>query len=436
MTVLEDLARRGRRAARAADTETRALAALHVLDTVGCVVAGSGHPLAAQLGGLVRDMGDAGAMRTPALSGTHPLRTVVWAESVLAHVDEYDALHPGAAVAPGAVVVPAAQAVAEREGRPGRAVVDAVISGYEVVVEAGLRFGGPRLYERSWWPSATFGALGAAAAVASLLGLDEDDTVAALGIAAAGLGGLLSGDQLGAGHYLLLGHAAADGTEAAHLARAGARASRTLLDGPATAALGTPPEAPTATGPHLRDCTFKRYPCARPLHAALDALAELAAQGAPLDRTRRVRIGLPGPLLRFVTADRDPEGPTEAAASATFAVAAWLGGAATDVGFFRGPLPPDAPEVLVRHDPALDAHLPGRWGASVTVEFTDGGDPVTYEALDTHRTPSVADLTDTVVAKFRRQTSTYATRADTDRWVERCLSLDTTPPPASCRSCG
>ncbi|AEM82925.1 hypothetical protein [Streptomyces violaceusniger] len=61
------------------------------------------------------------------------------------------------------------------------------------------------------------------------------------------------------------------------------------------------------------------------------------------------REGLPG------NADRAPAGPTEAAAGAAFAVAAWLHGAAGDVVFFRGALPEDTPEVVLGHAPALDS---------------------------------------------------------------------------------
>ncbi|MDX6741081.1 MmgE/PrpD family protein [Actinocorallia sp. A-T 12471] len=416
MGVLGELAARGGRAARTADAEARRLAGLHVLDTLGCVAAGASHPLARDLAALA-ELGGEGDVAVLGLGGRRSLRTAVLVEAALAHVDEFDAVHPGGAVVPAAVAVPAALAVAAREGRAGRDVVDAVLAGYEVVAEAGLRFGGTALYGRGWWPTALFGALGSAAATASLLGLGPARTEAALALAAAGLGGLLSGDVLGAGHYLLVGRAAADGVEAAYLARAGADASPTLLDGPATAALGDPagPGSPAGV-PHLTRCPIKRYPCARPLHAALDALADLGAAGTPLKEVQRIEIGLPGPLLRFVTADRDPAGPTEAAASAAFAAAALLAGRAGDVAFFRGPLPADAPEVVLAADPSLDSLLPERWAARVTVRLPGGETARAF--ADGAAEPSAAD----VVAKFRRQTGADG-RADD--WISRCLMLDT-----------
>ncbi|MFC5754228.1 MmgE/PrpD family protein [Actinomadura rugatobispora] len=424
MTVLADLAGRSTRAPLEAGAPIRSLAALHVLDTAGCVIAGASHPLAAGLAALAGVNGG-GGLPVTGLAGRHPLRTAVLVESVLAHVDEYDALHPAAAVVPSAVTVPAALAVADHEDLPGRAVVDAVIAGYEAVVEAGARFGGPRLYERAWWPTALFGALGAAAATASLLSLDRDRTTAALGIASAGLGGLLGSDVLGTGHYLLTGRAAADGVEAAYLARAGADASGTLLDGPAAAALGadlarTRPGG--ADGPHLAGCSFKSYPCARPLHAALDALAALMEQGVPVAAARRIDIGLPGPLLRFVTADRNPPGPTEAAASAAFAVAALLAGAAGDVAFYRGTLPPGTPEITLIPAPDLERHLPERWSARVIVR-PPGGGPPREEMREAAAAPDEEDLR----AKFQRQLGPARDERAADAWIARCLALDEVP---------
>ncbi|MEV7865621.1 MmgE/PrpD family protein [Streptomyces sp. NPDC088124] len=424
MSVIEELAEQGVHRPTMADGDTRLLTALHVLDTMGCVVVGASHPLADQLSALMSSTGAGGGLRSPVLTGTHCLRTTVLVESVLAHADEYDALHPASAVVPSAVVIPAALAVADHEGRPGSAVVDAVLIGYEVAVEAGLRFGGPRLYERSWWPTAVFGALGAAAATAHLLGLDRAATVASLSLAAAGLGGLLSQDELGAGHYLLAGHAAANGVEAAYLARAGARASRTLLDGPAAAALGTAPatRAPRAR-PHLDACVFKAYPCALPLHAALRALDALAERQVPVGSAHRVEVLLPDALSRFVTADRAPSGPTEAAASAAYAVGAWLRGAAGDVAFFRGELPPDTPDVVLGPAPDLDAGLPDHWGARVVVHLPDG-QRVVGEDAGAARGTALPALTEMVTAKFRRRTETAGDGLRPERWIAQCLALD------------
>ncbi|WP_141585584.1 MmgE/PrpD family protein [Actinomadura sp. WMMA1423] len=398
MSTLGDLAARAARAPRAAARDVRRLAALHVLDTMGCVVSGSAHPIAGTLAGHFGD--------------SPRDRVLRW--SAQAHLDEFDALHAGAAVVPAAVVVPAALLVAEREGRPGAAVVDAVLAGYEAVVEAGLRFGGAALYASGWWPTALFGPLGAAAATAVLLDLDEERTASALAVAAAGLGGLLSSGTFGEAHYLLPGRAAADGVEAAYLARAGATGSPGLLDRPAASALARPPAPPSpAAGVHLEHCGFKPYPCARPLHAVIDALLELGVRDAA-----RVEVALPSGLMSFVNADREVPGPAEASAGAVFAVAAALSGAPEDVSTFRrARLTDDVPPVTLVPDPALDSFLPDHWAARVTVEMPSG--TASRRVVDALGSPDRPLPKEAVLRKFDTLTAGALTG-----WRDRCLRLD------------
>jgi 2-methylcitrate dehydratase PrpD len=337
MSVLRALAARAR-----VDTDL-AVAARHVLDVVACIGSGATHPLAGKLRGVVPD----GVER----------------DAILAHVDEFDPLHGPSATAPGAVVVPAALHVGASVGASGANVLRAVVAGYEVLVEAGLRFGGPALYAAGWWPTALFGGLGAAAAAAVLLDLDEDSTVHALALAAAPMGGLLSADVLGDAHYLLTGAAAARGVQAAHAAAAGMTGSETLLDGPAARALGRSPGPASPIGPaHLVGTSLKTWPCARPLHTALAAFAALGVVPAP---DEVVRIDLPTAALAFVTADRHPPGPAEAAASAAVAVAGAMAGQARDPRWYRAPS--RTHPVVLGANPALDAEFPRRWGAEVTV---------------------------------------------------------------------
>ncbi|GAA3232918.1 hypothetical protein GCM10017691_28040 [Pseudonocardia petroleophila] len=364
MTLLADLAVRSRAAARDADRAVLDAAARHVLDTAGCTVSGSAHPLAARWVPLLTGAPD--GIRAIGARGPWPLETAVEIDATLAHVDEFDPLHGPAGVAPGAVVVPAALHVGRTLDAGGEQVLRAVVAGYEAVVEASLRYGGPALYAAGWWPTALFGALGSAAVTAHLLGLDEPRTTAALALAAAQLGGLLSADDLGDAHYLLCGRAAAHGVRSARAAAAGLTGSASLLDAPAAAALGRPPEPASPDGAaHLTGTAIKSWPCARPLHTVLAALEELAADGVVAGSGEAVRIALPRAALRFVTADRAPGGPAEAAASAAVAVAGALAGRAREPGWYRDPQ--GAADVVLGTDPGLDAVFPGRWGAVVTV---------------------------------------------------------------------
>ncbi|GLZ47731.1 hypothetical protein Acsp06_39160 [Actinomycetospora sp. NBRC 106375] len=369
MTVLGELAARSRAAARDAGRETRRLAARQVVDVLGCVASGAGHPVARTWLPLVPT--DPGGVVVPGLPAGYRLDDAVAVGATLAHLDELDPLHGRAAFAAGAVVVPTALALATARGASGELLARAVVAGHEAGIEASLRCGGPALYDRGLWPTAVFGPLAAAATAAVLLGLDDAATTAALALASTGLGGFLSADVLGHGHYLRSGSAARTGLAAALGARAGLSVSTTLLDGPVAALLGDAPAPPSPTGaPHLAEVATKTWPCARPLQAALAALSAL--EGTVLRDGDTVVVALPTAAGHFVTDDPAPTDPTAAAASAVVAVRGHAAGRAAEPGWYRevaaGAVA--APDITVRQEPAadLDATFPARWGAHVRVE--------------------------------------------------------------------
>jgi 2-methylcitrate dehydratase PrpD len=378
-TLVPALAERADEVVRSAGAQVRALTGTHVLDALGCLVVGAGHPSAGLLRRFADLAGESGPV--PVLGDAEPrsLRMAVTLESAYLHLDEFDAIHSAGAVVPPAVVLPAALAVAARTGSSGRDLTDAVLGGYDVVVEAGLRLGGPALYAERWWPTAALGALGAAWAAARLLGLDSEGRRRAVALAAHAAGGPIGSDALGEGHYLAGGRAASCGVEAAYQAAAGLRGDPGLLDAGLPGSAGRPLGPPTpGAGAHLAGCSFKRYPFARPLHAALAALERLAADGVPIADARRVEVHVPAPLCRFVTAVRAPRGPVEAAASACVAVAAHLAGRADDVTFVRTATAPVAPPVELVAAEDLAADLPARWSGRVVVHLAEGGTADAY----------------------------------------------------------
>src|SRR6185312_506337 len=121
-------------------------------------------------------------------------------------------------------------AAAEIAGRPGAALLDGYVVGFEIEGRLG-RAMNPRHYERGWHCTATIGTIGATAAVSRILGLDEDATANALAIAASEASGLKEnfGTMVKPLHA---GLAARNAVLAALLARAGMDASPLALDGP------------------------------------------------------------------------------------------------------------------------------------------------------------------------------------------------------------
>ena len=416
MTVIGELVARARHAAAlAGDPLAAGITARLLLDAVGCAVGGLGHPLSPALA----------AMLGPELGRTP--RSRVLAEATLLHADEFDAIHTASAVLPCATVVPAALEAARHRRVPGRLLLAGIMAGGEVALEAGLRFGGPALYRKGWWPTALFGPLGAAAATSVLAGQDDRTMEHALALAASRLGGLLSADQLGAGHYLLVGRAAADGRDAALAAGAGMSASTTLLDGPAAAALGGH-AAPATTGDELliTSSAFKAFPCARPLHAVVEAVRALRDGGTDVAGSGTLRIGLPSAVLRFVTNERNPAGPAEAAASAPYVIAATLDGCVDQPDAFRfvRPIGP-APRVDVYASAEMDRVFPEKWGA--VVEVVAGGSRARARVDEASGGAGRPWAADQVVAKFERLAGKRWPPSSRPGWVAAALELPTLP---------
>lgn len=399
------LVRRADEVVAQAGADVRQLVQWHLLDTLGCLMVGVGHPSAPGLRRYVDLLDESGSVSSFVTGRPVTLRHAVALDSTYIHLDELDAIHAGAAVVPPAVVVPAALAVAARTGASGRELAAALLGGYDVMVEAAARLGGPSLYAQRWWPTAAVGALGTAWATARLLGLDEAGRCRAVALAGHATGGPIGSDALGEGHYLAAGRAAASGLEAAYQAVAGLRGDPSLLDAGLPGAADPPGPATAGVEPHLRTCAFKRYPFARPLHAALAALEELSAR-TPLATADRIEVQVPAPLVRFVTAARAPAGPVEAAASAAVAVAAHLAGRSDDVQFVRQAAEATGPQVELIASEDLAADLPARWSSRVVAHLPGG-------TVETAFAPDAPALTDeaAVVEKYWRNVAAVPPQA-------------------------
>src|SRR6185369_7166407 len=139
-------------------------AKLHILDTLGCLLAGSrlepgrrAYALAVATGG-----GDATLIGSDACASTPD---AAQAMAVAAHCGELDDIHSGAGTCIGAMVVPALLARAQRGGS-GSAFVEAALAGYETTARVGLAIDATSLFAGGWWPSTICGAFGVAAAAA------------------------------------------------------------------------------------------------------------------------------------------------------------------------------------------------------------------------------------------------------------------------------
>jgi len=261
------------------------LARLHLLDSLGCLLAGvrlEPGRLAYDLAVAIRGSDD--VWSSAGLLGTDkrvPFLDAVLAMSVATHCGEMDDLHAGAGTCIGGMVVPALMALTERYGASGSRFLEALILGYETTARVGLAIDAPSLFARGWWPSTVCGALGVAAAGAKLLGWPADKTANALGIAALHAGGMITGGNEGAtARHLIFGRAAQAGVLALLGAERGFTGPKRAFEDPRGFCLtltSDPKWDYLMPSEHhfLPEVAFKPYPCARQLHAGVEALLRL-----------------------------------------------------------------------------------------------------------------------------------------------------------------
>lgn len=236
----------------------------NVLHDFGCAVAA--HTAGEEIWATLRDRAPAEA--TLLCDGsTVAAEYAAFANAALMHTRAQDDTHFAAKTHVGSAIVPAALALAERERRSGADLCVAVVAGCEVAAAVGERLAAATT-ARGFRATPVFGTLGAAAAAASILGLDEAQTTNAIAIAASFSAGLNQTWLDGTSEYRLqLGMAARNGITAATLAAGGLRGARHWYEGEAGFARAFAGLDDVAGGDwelgerwRLLDVTYKPYP--------------------------------------------------------------------------------------------------------------------------------------------------------------------------------
>ena len=203
------------------------VARLGFTDCMGVMLAGADEEAVRRLRTHVLDQG--GHPRSRMAGSTQRVTAVQAAlvNATAAHAMDYDDF--AFSNHPSAVLVPTILAVADAQGATGARMAAAYIAGYEVWADMMLRER-DLFYERGWHPTAVLGPIGAAAAAAVVMGLDETTARHALALSASDSGGVFEnfGTMAKPWHG---GRAAAAGVNAASLAACGLAASATALEG-------------------------------------------------------------------------------------------------------------------------------------------------------------------------------------------------------------
>jgi 2-methylcitrate dehydratase PrpD len=181
-------------------------------------------------------------------------------------------------------ILAAVLALAERGGFDGRALIGALVAGFEGGVRAGQS--APNHHDGGWHLTGTLGSIAAGAACAKLLGLDARQTTYAIGIAAAQSAGMQQhrGTMCKSFHA---GKAASNGLLAALLAQQGFDSSEETIEGKRGFAriyskVATPEVVLDEIGTRweITRNGHKPYACGVVLHPILDAMVALGRERA------------------------------------------------------------------------------------------------------------------------------------------------------------
>ncbi|UYV39246.1 MmgE/PrpD family protein [Rhodobacteraceae bacterium D3-12] len=262
-----------------ANVETRAVAGLSLVDWLAVGVAGQAEPVAQVVRALAREEG--GAAQAALIGGGRaPARMAALVNGTISHALDYDDTHFAHIGHPSVGVIPAALAVAEHVGASGAAFQEAALIGMEASIRFGIWLGRDH-YQVGFHQTATAGAVGACVAAGRLMALGRDEMQHALGLVATRASGLKA--QFGTmGKPFNAGMAAANGVEAATLARLGMAARLNALDGPqgfgATHHGINDLSALDGLGEEwlFDSISHKFHACCHGLHAVLEAAAEIS----------------------------------------------------------------------------------------------------------------------------------------------------------------
>jgi 2-methylcitrate dehydratase PrpD len=245
----------------------------------------------------------------------------------------------------------------------------------------------PRHYQRGWHCTSTLGTIGAAAAAARLLGLDESACGHTLAIAASEASGLKEnfGTMVKPLHA---GLAARNGILAAQLARCGMTASAAAIEGPQGFLAAMDGEHPSLTE-YAADLgsrweivdtgiTVKLYPSCAGTHPTLDALLDLRrSERFGAGDVESIDVGVDAIVPTILIYDRPATG-LEAKFSMPFCAAAAIVDGRVGIDTFDAAKLADPriaamqSRVTMQVDPSLDSSAPALTQARVTVRLKDG----------------------------------------------------------------
>lgn len=396
----------------------------HSLDTVGAILAGTQQRATQCVKAALLELAGTGNAPVPGLTRRFDPLTAAYIAGTAGHGLELDDGYRAGSVHPGTVIVPALIAASATGRFDGKQWLTALVVGYETVCRlAGAMH--PASRHKGFHNTSVMGVMGAALAVGSLIGLDEERMAHALGLAGSSAGGIFAflkgGGEVKRTHP---GHAAREGLQCAFAAKHGLTGPKDVLEieeGFFETFSADVDEAAVVDGlPEKRlvmsRCYIKPYAACRHLHPGIDAVLDILATEKikPAD-VERIEVGTYAIAAAHGAAKFDDM--LSAQMSYPFALATALQRRAVNLGHFDEKA--RTSEAVLRHipkisivvDPACEADYPRLRPAIVAVQMRDGssyrrrvGDPygsADNPVVDDALTDKFHSLADSVLGAAR-----------------------------------
>jgi len=259
-----------------------------ILDTLGCILAGSGAPEAAPIVDLVADRAGRPAATVIGQGLRVPAESAVLANAATIHQYDFDDTHDTAICHPtSATLIPALALGEQIGGVGGRELITAVALGNDLVSRTALAIRG-RLVDYVWFRAPVVGMFGASAAACKVAGASAEQVADAFGLVLPMIGGTLSSLQHSGSQVRAIrdGLSYRSAVLAAELALRGVRGDREVMEGPygyyRAYFRGEYDRAQLVDDLGVRfegaNVSLKPWPAIRHLHRTLSCIADLQAE--------------------------------------------------------------------------------------------------------------------------------------------------------------
>jgi 2-methylcitrate dehydratase PrpD len=310
-----------------------------ILDSVGIALASTTYPFAAVSLAALEELGS-GKSPVIGIGRRLALRDAVLMNGILVHGLDFDDTHSRGVIHGTSSSFPCALALADRDGKDGKALLEAYVAAMEVATRLGAVAKGG-FHQVGFHPTGLIGAFGCTLAAARLLGLDAERATMAQGITLSMASGSLEFLEDGSWTKRMHpGWAGVVGITAATLAKHGFVGPRGAYDGRfglyashlgkyfEQADLGLATED-LGRSWQINEVAVKPIPACHFTHAAADAAVALRSKyGLAANEIRRVRVLVPQEVVKTVCEPvankRNPANSYDAQFSIPYIVAAAL----------------------------------------------------------------------------------------------------------------